>query len=495
MAQITISGKTVTVDDEFLNLPRDQQDAVVEDIAADMAKRGELGAQSGKPSMMDQVTEQAHDLRANQAPLIDAAVAPQEEGWETPGEGEPGIPVVTDFIRSLYPFEQNKETGQLRAAVPKIIPNTVDMAGRVLSLGKEVAEGELDPMSDEGIARGLEFTMMTTPGAPKVAKPKLPGNSFAVVGKTEVPTGIPLAAEVKTVAQKAYDQAKGSEIAAVVSGKSLGDTLTDVLAAEGLLRPDGKIQGSFSAVRTAMKDVAAFKGKPMTFEQFQRLEEGLQNVAASKNAGEARIGNLLLKSLDEYFEKLPDEAFTKTKAGAAATKEGYFAGKSGWALYSKLNRVEKAMAKAERAKGGFTEGLKSEFRKILDNDSKSRGYSAEELAMMDKFVKGGKLEAVSQWIGGLRGMVAGGFAGGVLGAGAMAVGGAMAKGLTTGGAKKTAAQLRASIASGGATLKRPAANPATGNTLSLAGQSANVGARALGGEEARQRLRLQAAAM
>lgn len=485
MAQIVRmpDGKKVSFPDD---MPREEIRALIEDKFPDAAAK----AVDPKQVMFDKVAEQTQNMKANQAPMLEGAVNGLEAGGGlTPEEEAQGWERNT-----LLPRAVNPTTGEQKLAVPGVVMGAYD----AFKLPGDVAAGRVDPMSDEGIARSVGFSTIFAPGAPKVNPTKLPGNTLAMVPRQGTKAAVPTAAEIKTVSQAAYGQAKGSQIAPA-SSTGIVDSLTAVLNKEGLIRPDGKLASTFPAVRTAMKDFAAYKDKPMTFEQFQRLEEGLQTVAASKNKGEARIGEMLLDELDKTFAALPDTAFAK--GSGAAAKAGYAGGKEGWALYSKLKRVEKAIADAElNTKGGFAEGLRSEFKTILKSDRKSRGFTDAELKMMRQFVMGGKLDAVTSWLSGLRGLVAGGLSGGVIGAMAVPMAGAAAKGLSGAGAKKAAVNLRAKIAQGNTLSTSGAAN---GNTLSPSALPPTLGTRALieGNAErvaegaALRNLRLQAAEM
>lgn len=80
-----------------------------------------------------------------------------EAPWVTPGEGRGGIPIISDVARSLYPFERNVESGELRPAVPKIIPALIDGAIDAFTLPSDVAKGKVDPLSDVGVQRGMNF--------------------------------------------------------------------------------------------------------------------------------------------------------------------------------------------------------------------------------------------------------------------------------------------------------------------------------------------------
>lgn len=459
MAQIVKmpDGKKVSFPDD---MPKEEIRALIEEkFPNEVAAKADL-----KAAMKIKFGEIAKGAAANQAPVIQAAVSGLEAGGglspeeEASGQWERGV---------LAPIAKNTETGERKLAVPGAVMGAYD----AFKLPGDVMSGEVDmdpakPVSDEAIERGVGFTTVFSPGAPKTApKAPLPGNSLAILPK-ESKALIPTAADLKKVATAAYDQAKGSQIAADVTPNIVGG-LRSVLEKEGLVRPDGKLASTFSMVRTAMKDAEAYNGKPMTFEQFQRLEEALQGIAGSKTPGEARIGKMLLDKLDEQFASLPETAFTK--GSAAAVKAGYAGGKAGWAQYKKLSMVEKAVADAELAKGGFTEGLRAQFRTILKSDRKSLGLSDEEKLMMRQFVMGGKLDKVTSWLTGLRGMLAGGVAGGVVGALATAGGGAALKAIGSGVGKKTANQLRASIASGAAD------GPKVGNTLSRPSSAAIAG--------------------
>lgn len=90
-----------------------------------------------------------------------AAPAPADK-WVTPGQGEPGvfgIPAgITEFTRSLYPFEKNTETGEMRLAVPAIVSGITEGVADAATLPGDVAAGKIDPLSEAGVDRGLNFT-------------------------------------------------------------------------------------------------------------------------------------------------------------------------------------------------------------------------------------------------------------------------------------------------------------------------------------------------
>lgn len=72
------------------------------------------------------------------------------QDWQTPGEGEAGVPIVAQITRSLYPFERNAKTGAYRPAVPKIITGLGQslqdaIFGPAQALSGEMNDIEVDP--------------------------------------------------------------------------------------------------------------------------------------------------------------------------------------------------------------------------------------------------------------------------------------------------------------------------------------------------------------
>lgn len=90
-----------------------------------------------------------------------APTAVDQGEWVTPGQGEPGLPFVpagiTEFARSLYPMQKNTESGEIRPAVPSIIPAIGQGIAEAFTLPGDVAQGRVDPSSEEGANRALGF--------------------------------------------------------------------------------------------------------------------------------------------------------------------------------------------------------------------------------------------------------------------------------------------------------------------------------------------------
>ncbi len=88
--------------------------------------------------------------------------APDAGQWQ-PFQGEGGVPIASDMVRSLYPIEQNAKTGELRMAWPTALTGFVQSVTDAIALPNDVMAGRTDPMSDEGISRALNMALTTMP--------------------------------------------------------------------------------------------------------------------------------------------------------------------------------------------------------------------------------------------------------------------------------------------------------------------------------------------
>lgn len=122
------------------------------------------------------VVEKGGDDWWQSAPVVEGTPAPKPEGeWKTPGDGEPGIPIISDLTRSLYPLERNTETGEMRLAVPKIVTEALkasEVVGKAATgqYGMEIdpATGRPTTITDEMLADAMAAAGMASPGTPGV---------------------------------------------------------------------------------------------------------------------------------------------------------------------------------------------------------------------------------------------------------------------------------------------------------------------------------------
>jgi hypothetical protein len=313
-------------------------------------------------------------------------------------------------------------------------------------------------MAAQGVGKVVEGT------ARRIAQ--APANRAAQLATQQAIASAPSAATIKAGSKAAYDAAKatGAEIAPQAINILQHDVQT-LLKAEGLVMPSGRMTTAYPKVSAAVDAIEEYAAGPVSIEQAQTLLKTLRRVQKSTDPEEARIGNLLVNQFEDFMDSLPPSAFPRGK-GTEAIKE-WSKGRTEWARFRKVQTIESLIDKARLAKGGFDEGLRSGFRAVLNNPKKQRGFNADELVAMRKFVEGGPvgdflgfLANGSSLPAAMTGHVFGGPLGGMVAAGGrMAVGAAAKAGLNR-GANTTAETLRAAASTPGGLPRPPQALPA-----------------------------------
>ena len=222
-----------------------------------------------------------------------------------------------------------------------------------------------------------------------------------------------------------------------------------LLTREGLMLPNGKLSSAYPRIKAALKAIEQHAAGDMTLEQAQILRRTLGLAAKSPDGAEGRLGRLLEDQFFDFIGNLPPVGWRGGDGARAA--ELWRIGRSEWARFRRTETIEAAITRAQRAKGGFAEGLKSQFRTILNSPKKSRGFSEADLAAMDKFVQGGPIEDLLQVFsqgGALPISVLGHLAAGPVGAVAAAGGRLAPRGALNRGARKVGEQIRSSVAGG-----------------------------------------------
>ena len=297
----------------------------------------------------------------------------------------------------------------------------------------------------------------------------------------------PAASTIKAGARAAYDAAKAT--GAEIAPQAMNVLRTDVralLADEGLIMPtSGRLSTAYPKVTSAVDALDEFAaGGPVSIAQAQTLLKTLRRVAGSTDPDEARIGIALVDQFENFMDGLPPSAFPKGQ-GTQAVKS-WQKGRTEWARFRKVQTLEGVIAKANRAEAGFPAGLKTGFRQILNSPKKQRGFSADELAAMERYVQGGPLDDLAKFFGNgssLPATITGHFMGGpagalAMGAGRVATGMAARAGMDR-GARRAAETLRAGAATPGGLpgiMGTPAANTNTAGLPAIGGLGVGIAA-------------------
>lgn len=238
----------------------------------------------------------------------------------------------------------------------------------------------------------------------------------------EARKAVPTTEALKDAAGDLYREAETKGFTAPpAKTDGLHSSLRNIASKEGLITPkSGVVSDTMPKVRAALNMTEEFAGSPMTPEQMQTVRKSLQNAANSIDASEARVGSMMLQRFDDF-----------TSGFAPQFKEAR-------SLYHRAKKAEILELAATRARekaggysaSGFENALRSEYRAIAQkiNGGQLKGFTKEELAAIRRVSRGTVSSNSARLVGklapngpvSLLPTIAGGAAGGPVGAAGVA---------------------------------------------------------------------------
>lgn len=171
----------------------------------------------------------------------------------------------------------------------------------------------------------------------------------------------------------------------------LSNELGSVAKREGFNR---KIHPKVSA---ALEEFRKVKNRPQTLTEIDTLRKITNSAAKSLEPEEARLGRMLVEKIDDTLDNLKNANFANPSKADIGAK--YKDARQLWRRAKKSELLEDAFEKAKNQASGFENGIRTQFRSILNNSKKSKGFLPEELQAMKEVVRGGTAENITKAIG------------------------------------------------------------------------------------------------
>lgn len=268
-----------------------------------------------------------------------------------------------------------------------------DIAGAALSGAGLETGGEFGEFvaGEEGRAVGEAFGAILAPISGAIVKQTT--KSLITPGsKKLLQESAPTIEGLKEAARGVYK--KIDDTGAVINPSSvnrLGNELT-VLA-----RKSGFNKRIHPKVSAALDEFNAVKDTQQTVTELDTLRKIAQASAKSVEPDEARLGSILVNRIDDFLDNVKPSDFIKGKDANIGAK--YKDARQLWRRAKKSELLEEAFDKARNQASGFENGIRVQFRAILNNKSKLRGFTQEEKLAMQKVVRGGTAENLAKTLG------------------------------------------------------------------------------------------------
>lgn len=351
---------------------------------------------------------------------------------------------VTGSVAALAPLGMTALGGRLLGTTGTLGQRLVagGLSGGVISGADTAARGgdAVEIARNTVIGGGLGMALPAAGGLLN----KLGNKAAQTRATTAAIANAPAASELKTVASdlfKAVDQAGVTinpaefqnfvvDLAKKAKGMRINATL------------DPKAYATFSELGSILGEVAA--GKSLTMSDLHTIRQIAQKAAISAEGRDAMFANQIVDGIDAFV----------TKPGATLTPNGPTTGNqlleaiSTWGRAKRVGLIETAIEKAQNTASGFENGIRIEFRKLLNNKKTAGVFTATEKAEIERVVRGTPGANLAKLVGkfGFGGGNASNMLGGTIGT---SIGATLGSGLGPLGT-----MVGAGIAGGGATAAR-----------------------------------------
>lgn len=412
MATLNIGGKRVTVDDSFLQLSPDQQAATVEEIAGSLGggaaqpapKGGAQTAASDQPwyGKLGQAADDIVRLGANAATF---GLADRLAGYMN-GTGKEAERLKTQEARdragsagiaaeiggTLLP------AGILAKGIGAVTP-AMGLAGRTASnVAQGAALGAVDAAgNDRDIASSAAFGAAAG-GVGGLAGEAISAGIGKAAGAFNKAPKIAGNAELRAAANSAYKAADDAGLIFTPQGmaRAQAGVQEDLAKLAFLPANQPKVAAVLGQFDQAVANNNTLTGLAQ-IRQMARNAYDPQNDASNK-----MLGKIIGRIDDLVANPAAGEVMAKdAAAGAAAIREA----RDLWSRLKKSELLNSAVLKAERraastgSGGNSDNAIRQNVRAILDNPSKTRGWSPDELAAAETLVRGTKAQNLARALG------------------------------------------------------------------------------------------------
>jgi len=140
-------------------------------------------------------------------------------------------------------------------------------------------------------------------------------------------------------------------------------------------------------------------GEDISLTDLDTLRKVAQNAAKSIDPADKALGVKMIDEIDSFLDSAGSNVFDKPAGLTTDISKRYKVARELWGRARRSELLQEAFEKARLQASGFENGIRVQFRSILNNKRQSRFFNAQEKAAMQKVVKGGKAENLFKLIG------------------------------------------------------------------------------------------------
>lgn len=286
----------------------------------------------------------------------------------------------------------------------RLIPEALStgLPGAIARGAASVADGTMLGAADAALhgddaAKGAAYGAVAGAGGHALGS-ALSGLGEKIGAAFNRPGPIPSAESIKDIGEAAYKRAKG---AGVIIGSPVMKNLADDV--QGALTDFGFHPELQPRIATAFGELQRLSDQNVTATGLDTARKIVSAAAQSQDPSERKLGRMMIEKIDDTLANLKpaDVIAGDPKVAADAFAEA----RDAWRRKSKLEDVEQATERAtnnaasQGSGGNIDNATRQQFRSILNDPKKWRGYSDDELAAMKLIVRGTPVQDAMRLVG------------------------------------------------------------------------------------------------
>jgi len=258
------------------------------------------------------------------------------------------------------------------------------IAGVGMELGGETGEALAGP---EGRLAGELLGSLGLPFAASGIQSKIQSGKIA----NEFSKAVPTANDLKGAANPLYKEI--DKLKVKVKQEPLG-RLYDNIAEEA------KKQGINPVItpkaNAVLKEIESLSQGPLSISEIDTMRKVANAAKISIEPSESNLGTMMVGKIDDFVDDLSASALTQQDENVGSLlKEA----RGLWSRAKKTELINDAIEKAKNQQSGFENGLRTQFRAMLNNKKIMKGFTEDEKKAIQKVVRGGKAENISKALG------------------------------------------------------------------------------------------------
>lgn len=313
-----------------------------------------------------------------------------------PGAGK----AVVEGVRERLTFEPRTERGQQAL---QTVGGVLEPVGKAFKFAEESLGGATFELTGSPALAAAAATIPTA-----IAEAIGIGGVKGTVGTVKAVKRIKEARQIKKSISEAVptiEQLKDTSRAIYREIDDLGVTINPTSYNKLFIRLDRTASEGGADVDITpdtMKALSRFEervGTSVSLTDLDKLRKITQNAAKSNNPADASLGVKLIDRIDSFLDNTDTKDFIGPPKNVKNISKRYKAARDLWGRARRSELLGEAFEKARNQASGFENGIRVQFRSILNNKRQRRFFNDQELDVIRRVVRGDKKENIAKLIG------------------------------------------------------------------------------------------------